>query len=166
MKKIIIDPKKCSGCRYCELACVFNKEKTIQPSLSRIQVFYNWDEGISVPVMCYHCEDAPCIKACPAEALYRNEVEAVVVDYDKCIGCRMCTIACPFGAVTYSSQQNKILKCDLCSGDPVCVKFCSTGALQYKEPETSSVEKRKLTAENILTTVYTEHLLTENMDEK
>ncbi|MCX7715814.1 MAG: 4Fe-4S dicluster domain-containing protein, partial [Endomicrobia bacterium] len=148
MKKLIVDAKKCSGCRYCELVCVFNKEKTIQPSLSRITVFYNWDEGISVPVVCYHCDDAPCIKICPVGALSRDSVDAVVVDYEKCIGCRMCTIACPFGAIVYSAEKNKILKCDLCSGTPLCVNFCPTKALEYAEPEKNAIEKRKSTAEN------------------
>ncbi|MCS7151333.1 MAG: 4Fe-4S dicluster domain-containing protein [Endomicrobia bacterium] len=158
MKKITIDAKKCSGCRYCELACVFNKEKTIQPSLARVTVFYNWDEGISVPVMCYHCEDAPCIKSCPTEALHRDENDAVIVDYEKCIGCRLCTISCPFGAVTYSVEKSKIIKCDLCSGDPICVKFCPTGALKYEEPEKISIEKKRIVSENILISVLAETL--------
>lgn len=156
MKKILIDPQKCSGCRYCELACVFNKEKTLQPSLARIQVFYNWDEGLSVPIVCYHCEDAPCINACPTGALNRNEHDAVVVDYEKCLGCRVCTIACPFGAITYSTEKSKILKCDLCSGDPVCVKFCSTGAIKYDEPDKLAVQKKKTVANNVLAAVLSE----------
>lgn len=161
MKKIVIDAKKCSGCRYCELACVFNKEKTLQPSLSRITVFYNWEEGLSVPVMCYHCEDAPCIKVCPTEALSRDDNDAVVVNHDKCIGCRLCTIACPFGAIVYSMEKNQILKCDLCNGDPVCVKFCPTGAVKYEEPDKLSVEKKRFTVNNVLNTIVTEKTLNE-----
>ncbi len=156
MKKLLIDAKKCSGCRYCELACVFNKEKTLQPSLSRINVFYDWDEGVSVPVVCFHCEDAPCINSCPTGALLRDDNDAVVIDYEKCIGCRLCTIVCPFGTIVYSSKKGKILKCDLCSGDPVCAKFCPTGALEYKEPQQNSIHKRKLTARNVLSTIISE----------
>ena len=70
MTKIInIDAEKCSGCRLCELSCAFNKEKRIIPILGRISVFQNYEEGLSVPVVCTQCEEAPCIKVCPAEAV-------------------------------------------------------------------------------------------------
>lgn len=153
MKKLVIESEKCSGCRYCELVCVFNKEKTIYPSVSRINIFYDWDNGLSTPVVCFHCEDAPCIKVCLSGALVRNEYGAVVVEKEKCIGCRLCVIACPFGNIQYSTEKCEILKCDLCNGDPVCVKFCPTGAIRFEEPEEKILKTKKEFADKVLSAI-------------
>ncbi|MDI6641026.1 MAG: 4Fe-4S dicluster domain-containing protein [Elusimicrobiota bacterium] len=148
MKLITIDIEKCTGCRMCELSCGFNKEKKIVPHLSRINVFSNWRLGLSIPVVCFQCTDALCIKSCPTGALYRDKVTgAVIVDEKLCIGCRICSVICPFGGVVYSAEKKKILKCDLCSGEPVCVKFCPTGAIKFEEPTNYSVGKRREIAE-------------------
>ena len=151
MKLITIDIEKCTGCRICELVCVFNKEKIIRPFLSRITIIQNWQLGLSIPVVCQQCEDAPCLKTCPASAIYRNyETYAIEINEKKCIGCRQCTFLCPFGAIVYSTEKKKILKCDLCHGEPLCVKYCPTEAIEYKEPEIYNLKKRRLIAETQL----------------
>jgi Fe-S-cluster-containing dehydrogenase component len=52
-----------------------------------------------LPMLCNHCEDAPCVKACPTESLSRREDGIVVYDQDKCCGTRACMNACPYGAL-------------------------------------------------------------------
>jgi Fe-S-cluster-containing hydrogenase component 2 len=151
MKTLTVDIEKCSGCRMCELVCAFNKEKRIVPHLGRVNVFFDWNKGLSMPVVCYHCIDAPCIKVCPTGALSRNkETNAVVVNEKICIGCRQCVNICPYGGVVFSSEKNKIIKCDLCDGYPVCVNFCPTGAIKFEEPEKYSVKKRRSVADRLL----------------
>jgi Fe-S-cluster-containing hydrogenase component 2 len=69
---------------------------------------------------------------CLAEAIYVDDsTGAIMINYDKCIGCKMCSIACPFGAISVDPLTMRVVKCDLCSGDPACVKFCLTGAIEY-----------------------------------
>ncbi len=52
----------------------------------------------SMPVQCQHCENAPCVSACPVEAAWAEPDGIVVVDYNWCIGCRYCEAACPYHA--------------------------------------------------------------------
>ena len=71
---------------------------------------------------------------CPREAIYRDgRLDRVLIDYDRCISCRMCMAACPFGALGFESERHTVYKCDLCGGDPLCVHYCFPGALDYVE---------------------------------
>jgi Fe-S-cluster-containing hydrogenase component 2 len=70
--------------------------------------------------------------ACPREALHRDErLDRVMVDYDRCVSCRMCMAACPFGAIGFEFERHTVFKCDQCDGDPLCVRYCFPGALAY-----------------------------------
>ncbi|MDR3438343.1 4Fe-4S dicluster domain-containing protein [Telmatospirillum sp.] len=149
---IAATPSKCIGCRTCEVACVLAhagdtgveglSPLTFMPRLTTIKT-----RDISVAVTCHHCDDAPCVNACPCSAIvYRNN--SVQVEQDRCIGCKTCMVACPFGAmniVTVPMTRHfagvkiaigmKALaqKCDLCSGrdsGPACASVCPTKALQ------------------------------------
>ena len=142
-KVLMIHPDRCTGCHSCTLACSFFHENEFRPTVSRVHVF-SWErESISVPMMCQHCEDAPCVSVCPTGAMHRNEATTWVEwDTNLCIRCKMCTIACPFGNVVYDGVTNNIIKCDMCSGDPECVKFCPNKALEYAD-DTSAVRSRK-----------------------
>jgi Fe-S-cluster-containing hydrogenase component 2 len=95
-------------------------------------------------VVCQQCADAPCLEACPEDAIScDSETDAVVVDQDLCIQCGSCVSACVIGLDAVSSEQKLAirlnddapfpLKCDLCSGDPQCVKFCPTEALVFTD---------------------------------
>lgn len=88
-------------------------------------------EGFWFPVLCMQCSDPPCLKACPAEALFRDEGDRVMIRYDRCIGCRMCLVACPFGAMGFDMDFGRSFKCDLCGGNPECVRVCEPKALHY-----------------------------------
>jgi carbon-monoxide dehydrogenase iron sulfur subunit len=136
---LMIHPDKCTGCKNCVLACSFAHEKDFRPAATRIHVF-TWErEGISVPMMCQQCGDAPCISVCPTGAMHRM-TDGGVVDWDikKCILCKMCTQACPFGNAVYDSLTNSILKCDECEGDPACVRMCPNKALEFVEDTIST----------------------------
>lgn len=82
--------------------------------------------GIEVPHLCSQCQDYPCIKACPVDALKTNpDTGAVLVDRDKCTSCGECITACP-GKVPYlHPSDNKATICDLCGGEPECVEVCT-----------------------------------------
>lgn len=78
-----------------------------------------------------------------------------MVNHDKCLRCKMCSIACPFGATTYDPIGDMIAKCDLCGGDPQCVKQCPSGAITYEDPTLANSARRRNYAEKFLT-VYEE----------
>ena len=136
-KILMISPKKCKNCGTCESVC----------SNSAVNVINFEEEAvISVPIMCMQCEDAACLEVCPSKALSRDENDAVVVDPNKCIGCKMCVSACPMGNINYSPRQKRIMKCDLCGGDPDCVKYCPTRAIEFLDGTESNMSKKKIIA--------------------
>ncbi len=146
-KKLFFNPAHCTGCRACEVACSFKKEKVFSPELSRIRVVKLDEDGVDIPTGCEHCEAAPCILICPVRALRRKaETGAVVVDQDACIGCKQCMVVCPFGAIHFDCSRKAIFKCDLCDGDPECVKWCFTGGVTFGETAELPARKRHRTA--------------------
>jgi Fe-S-cluster-containing hydrogenase component 2 len=129
---LVADPKKCTGCRLCQIACSLQHCSVSNPARSRIRVIEWNSAGIFLPVSCQHCEEAPCMAVCPKEAIFRDaELARVAIDYDRCISCRLCVSACPFGAMGFDAERQKVFKCDLCDGDPQCVRFCYPKSLDY-----------------------------------
>ncbi len=147
-KTLIIDYEKCVGCKSCEMACSAKQAHVSSPSLSRIEsVRLDLGEN-NYPIVCVNCQSAPCLAICPVVAIYQDEsLDRVMIDYDKCIGCRMCVAVCPFGNMSFNVAEKKVFKCDLCDGDPMCVKFCQHDALKYVEAGEQSTVKRTKTAE-------------------
>ena len=100
-------------------------------------------ERFVVPMTCFHCEEAWCMKVCPAHAISRDEkTNAVVLDQEKCAGCKMCILACPYGNIHFDHVKLVSHKCDLCGGDPRCVTHCISGALQFEDVEDAVTRKR------------------------
>ncbi len=118
----------CTGCAICGLACSEREFGGYNPRLANLEIRLSRDGLIHQPVVCHQCANPFCQKACPAEALYRDEqTGAVVVEAKKCTGCGACAIACPLSMIKLVAGAAH--KCDLCKGDPLCVKVCPAGAL-------------------------------------
>ncbi len=165
MAKIIeVHIEKCMGCHSCEFACAVahsssrDMDKIVQSGEkpgNRISVESFGRKA--VPVNCRHCEEAACILACPTGAVHRDGPgEPVIVDTDRCIGCRMCVQACPFGVMTMTPDGKSALKCDLCierlevGKEPACVTACITGALEFIDEEDANRQKRMKVAEQMV----------------
>ncbi|MFC1858130.1 4Fe-4S dicluster domain-containing protein [Thermodesulfobacteriota bacterium] len=135
MKKMLfVDADKCVACRTCELACSFAKTSVLDPLRSRITNFNFPGTPFRTSTTCQQCEEPACAVICPSRALSRDPITgAILVDKERCVGCKMCMQVCPFGTIHLDSEERIAVKCDLCGGDPVCVKFCIPGALQYIE---------------------------------
>ncbi|MFC0225709.1 4Fe-4S dicluster domain-containing protein [Serratia aquatilis] len=148
---IIADMKQCIGCRTCEIACVVAHRgdnplpitpENFTPRLKVMKTF-----SISAPMLCRQCENAPCLNACPNDAIY-NQNGSVQVLQSRCIGCKTCMVACPYGAMeVVVNQKNgsddaihqraQANKCDLCQGrseGPACIEVCPTAALTLIRP--------------------------------
>jgi len=161
---IVVDVERCVGCKSCELACAVahSESKSLVGALAekprpQPRVTVEGVEDSSLPLQCRHCEDAPCVAICPAEALTKLGVgEPVVLDTRRCIGCKMCILACPFGVLKMSRDGTVITKCDLCierieQGDqPACVAACPTKALKYMPIDEAIEKKRKGAAKKFL----------------
>jgi carbon-monoxide dehydrogenase iron sulfur subunit len=142
-KVLVIDYQKCTGCRICEQVCTVKHAGVVNPARSRIKIIKWEQEGRYVPMACQQCESAPCQTICPVKAISRDEsLNRVMVNYDICIGCRMCVAICPFGAMSFDPIAQKVIKCDFCDGDPLCAKFCEVDAIQYLDATTQSLEKQ------------------------
>lgn len=113
-------------------------------------------ENSAFPVLCNHCDNPSCVKACPTKATFVMEKNGIVsMDYHRCIGCRFCMAACPYGARSFNWQDPRpfitvynpefpgrnrgvVEKCNFCSErlgkglEPACVEACAgTGAIVF-----------------------------------
>jgi len=147
-KILVIDHEKCTGCRQCELVCSVFHTGASNPSRSRIRVI-KWEHiGVYLPITCQNCETPFCIEVCPTKACHRDlKTYRVLIDKDKCIGCRTCIIACPFGAPSFDRVERVTVKCDYCDGEPQCARFCEVGAIKYLDAGEASGLKQYAAAE-------------------
>ncbi len=100
---MVIDLDKCTGCNYCTNACRAHND--IAPSISWNKLLEGepaGDRPVFVPRPCMHCEHAPCVEVCPVKATYTRPDGIVMMDYDRCIGCRYCEVACPYYARSFN----------------------------------------------------------------
>jgi molybdopterin-containing oxidoreductase family iron-sulfur binding subunit len=108
---MVIDTRRCVGCKACMVAC--KAENKTPPGVSYNKVVEDAlglrDHGspLFVTQPCMHCENPPCVAACPANATFKRERDGiVVVDYDRCAGFGDCVNACPYGARSYDRGRN------------------------------------------------------------
>lgn len=156
-KRINCDFDKCNRCRICEVECAITREESFDLSLSRIRVVAT-ESTQHMTVACQLCEDPPCVSSCPRDALRQSELGTILVNEDKCIGCRWCINACDFGAIIVHPTM-KIAICDLCNeerngGDPPCVKSCPYGALTFSSKEELSLRSRRKIVDQFVQSRY------------
>ena len=139
----VVELDRCIACKGCQVAC--HMENGTEPGVNRIQVRQIGPTGVFpelemyfLPVMCQHCEEPACARACPTGALRKNAADGVVLlDADRCVGCRSCLRACPYHAVAFSPARKKADKCTLCAESrtlgegPACARSCAGSALHW-----------------------------------
>ncbi len=131
LPRMLVDEDVCTGCRACETVCSFTHSGSFNGLKARIQIHKNEEEGIDSPHVCRQCGNAPCIEVCSTGALYKDEItNAILVDGEKCIGCKLCAEACPFDSIHFNLEMKPMI-CDLCGGDPECVKRCPVEAISF-----------------------------------
>ncbi|WP_124060291.1 4Fe-4S dicluster domain-containing protein [Gordonibacter sp. Marseille-P4307] len=180
---IAVNVDRCVGCHTCSISCkmsnnvpdgmLWNRVLTensevidgavgVYPALSRDYL----------PLACQHCENPACQKVCPTGATYKDDKGRVEIDYDKCIGCRMCMAACPYNARVFNwtepvrsagasygeadvpvRPKGVMEKCTLCHertdrGDaPMCVACCPARARVYGDLDDPNSDISKIARE-------------------
>jgi DMSO reductase iron-sulfur subunit len=159
---LVIDMKRCVGCRTCTVAC--KMENNVPLGIARMRVYdphgnLHFDRPLGnypnlklfwTPVPCQHCEDAPCVKNCPSGALHYRADGIVDLDKDKCIGCRYCAWVCPYDVPQFDAEAGVSDKCNLCAHrldkgeEPMCVKCCPSRAIRFGDLNDPDSEVSKL----------------------
>lgn len=154
---MVINLSQCMRCRACMVACKIEHRiptgKSIGHEHFRISVLMYEDgeypdvKRIFAPILCMHCQNAPCIDVCPIpEALYRKDTGIVMIDRDKCDGCKRCMQVCPYNALYFDEENNVVDKCDFCADrikeglKPACVSACMGRAMIFGDLDNSESE--------------------------
>lgn len=147
---MVMDLRKCIGCQTCTVACKAENNIPIgvfrtwvdtyqtgamrpDPQGSVVTEHGNYEPEVhlvSIPKMCNHCDNPPCVEVCPVKATYKREDGPVLVDPELCIGCGTCVNACPYGARFLNPVSHVADKCNMCVERidagllPACVTSC------------------------------------------
>ena len=158
-KEIFVRLDRCMGCHSCELACAVEHSSSknlygalAERPLPKPRVYVEWASAENtVPVLCRHCDDAPCMYACIAGAISRDDAGGVLTNTDKCIGCWTCVMVCPYGVIGRHLDTHKAYRCDRCPDrdTPACVDACPNQALVYRSVQEFSKDTRRQAASDI-----------------
>jgi len=172
---MVIDLAQCKNLRKCHDAC--EKMHYLSPQKEWLKVLKMQDNELSEPywqpTMCFHCDQPPCVKVCPVDATYKRTDGIVLIDTDRCVGCRFCMVACPYSArsfdwsepeipleiaqMPYSPEtscppkKGTVSKCDFCpdkarKGElPGCVTACPNGVFYFGDENEDAVSNGSVT---------------------
>jgi len=127
----VIDPDRCVGCQLCMFACARKHEPGLANSCIGVRSVGGMERGFTV-IVCRACDDPPCARVCPVDALAVRPGGGVQLDPARCIGCGHCREACVLGAVFWDAEINKPMICTHCG---VCAKYCPHGVLTLEVRE-------------------------------
>lgn len=134
----------CIDCERCLEAC--RTTNSVPDYGYRTQILEKYDDKAIgrkrefIPVLCNHCNNPPCVRACPTKATYKDKKHGIVMmDNKKCIGCKTCVMACPYNARYFNFGTHAVDKCNFCwdtrlsKGETItaCANACPTGARTF-----------------------------------
>jgi Fe-S-cluster-containing dehydrogenase component/formate-dependent nitrite reductase membrane component NrfD len=153
-----IDQRTCIGCHACTVACKTEHEVPIGQFRTWVKYVDKGEYPASTRdfgvMRCNHCTDAPCVKICPTQALFKREDGIVDFDSDRCIGCKSCMQACPYDAIYIDENTHTAAKCNFCAHrvdeglEPACVVVCPTHSIWVGDLDDPTSGISKLVATN------------------
>jgi len=163
---MLVDSERCTNCKACETSC--RAEWNTPLGYSRNWVTEVVKENTNqIPQLsflsgrCMHCDDPPCVPACPTGASYKRDDGMVLVDRDLCTGCEFCVPVCPYDARFRDPTDGMISKCTFCQPrvdlglEPACVDVCFTRALTFGDANDPDSEVSQLLAQGNWKTLVT-----------
>ncbi len=180
---MVMDVDKCVGCQACTVACKVENNVALGVYRTWVDVYQTGDtvpdlqgdivvdgqryrqdvKVVSVPKICNHCADPPCVMVCPVKATYKRADGLVLVDHTLCIGCGTCVNACPYNARYIDPISRTADKCTFCVERidagllPACVTTCTGRARVFGDLNDPSSEVSRLLAENPYTRRHVEY---------
>lgn len=158
---LVFDLRRCIGCHTCVIAC--KVENNLDERHSWMKVFTSSGTPADIPTgkypqlrlswqpsTCMHCQNPPCLQACPEDAIFQRPDGIVVINREKCNGCQLCLPACPYDAIQFNPEAECVEKCTLCSHrvdqglEPFCVKECVWGAIHFGDISDPNSEVSRL----------------------
>ncbi len=153
---MVVQVAKCIGCQACTVACKFENRvpegqyRTKAPAIGPTGTYPKvkmWFEKEA----CQMCKDAPCVGVCPTKASHVNQDGVILVDVNKCVGCKYCITACPYDARFINRETGAADKCTFCyetrvskGQKPACVSTCVGGALAFGDLNDPGGDVKKL----------------------
>ena len=137
---MLVDMRKCIGCQACTVSCSVENQPPIgQFRTNVLQYEVDKPDGsmpamVSLPRLCNHCDEPPCVPVCPVQATFQRTDGIVLVDNERCVGCGYCVQACPYDARFINHETQTADKCTFCEHRleagllPACVESCVGGA--------------------------------------
>ncbi len=144
-----LDSSSCTGCKACQIAC---KDKNNLPVgilwrrvvevqggtwLPRRTAWLTSAFAYFISSACMHCDAPICAEVCPTKAIYQRDDGVVLIDTQRCMGCRYCEMACPYKAPQFDLVKNVMTKCNFCydllddGKSPACVSACQMRVLHF-----------------------------------
>ena len=166
---MVIDLSRCKNLKKCQEAC--NHMHHLHPGQNWLKVYSMQDAPHTAPYwqpsICMHCDEPPCVKVCPVDATFKRQDGIVLIDSDRCVGCRFCMAACPYSTRVFNwekpdipeeiasqeyscetsmpQKKGTVGKCDFCpdmvrKGElPHCVSACPNGVFFFGDMNEDSV---------------------------
>ena len=119
---MVIDLSRCKNLKKCEIMC--NKMHFVHSGLSWLKI-YPMKDGEHLapywqPMTCQHCDHPPCVKVCPVDATFKRQDGLVLIDADRCVGCRFCMAACPYSIRVFNWERPDTIPEEVCNQHYSC----------------------------------------------
>lgn len=166
---MVVDLGRCKNARKCVIACQKMHHLPEDKEWLNIKLMKDNDQSAPYwfPKMCFHCDNPPCVKVCPVDATFKRTDGLVLIDNERCIGCKFCMAACPYSTRVFNwdepdlpqevkelpyspetsvpSRHGTVEKCDFCPDMvrkgklPDCVTACPNGVFYFGDEHEDAV---------------------------
>jgi molybdopterin-containing oxidoreductase family iron-sulfur binding subunit len=166
---MVVDLSNCKNARSCVSACQKWHYRPKEQEWLTVKLLKDSDKGAPYwfPKQCFHCDNPPCVKVCPVDATFKRQDGLVLIDNDRCIGCKFCMAACPYSTRVFNwnepelpmdiakqeyspetgipAKVGTVEKCDFCPDRaregllPPCVEACPNGVFYFGDENEDTV---------------------------